>query len=155
MEELRDALKQAEALGVSALLLDDARELLRRREQQMKAAEALQKAIHSGDMAELRSAIRQGQAAALPAEDLAAAMEKLAELEEAEARQQKEEAERQRELERQAMLEQAKKDHAAELLAEASKSRDVDSLRAAIDAANKAGLNDQNLEEAKKILGCS
>ena len=152
IEDLREALKRAELAGVSALLLDDARELLRRREQQSKAMQSLQNAVMSGDMAELRAAIRQGQAAGLPADSMTAAMEKLAELEEAESRKQQQEAERQRELERQAMLEQARKDHAAEMLAEACKSRDVSSLRVAIDAAHKAGLDGHELEEASKVL---
>ena len=154
-EELREAIKQAEAAGVSALLLDDARELLRRCEQQLKAMEDLRQAMSTGDMAELRAAIRQGQAAALPAEDLAAAMEKLAQLEETEAQQQKEEEHRQKELERQAMLEEARREHAAEMLRDASSSRDVDALRAAIAAANKAGLDTEAeaLATARQILG--
>ena len=114
--------------------------------------QSLQNAVMSGDMAELRAAIRQGQAAGLPADSMATAMEKLAELEEAESRKQQQEAERQRELERQAMLEQARRDHAAEMLAEACKSRDVSSLRAAIDAAHKAGLDGHELEQASKVL---
>ncbi|CAE7688061.1 unnamed protein product [Symbiodinium sp. CCMP2592] len=147
IEDLREALTRAELAGVGDLLLDDARELLHRCEQQSKATQSLQVAAISGGMAELRAAICQGQVAGLPANSMAAASGKLAELEEEE-----QEAERQRELERQAMLGQARRDHATEILAEACRSRDVSSLQTAIDAAHKAGLDGHGLEQATKLL---
>ncbi|CAE7688078.1 unnamed protein product [Symbiodinium sp. CCMP2592] len=147
IEDLREALTRAELAGVGDLLLDDARELLHRCEQQSKATQSLQLAVISGGMAELRAALCQGQVAGLPANSMAAAWGKLAELEEEE-----QEAERQRELERQAMLGQARRDHATEILAEACRSRDVSSLQTAIDAAHKAGLDGHGLEQATKLL---
>ena len=151
-DKLKQALREAELEGVEDSLLEKARDILRQKEREDKAREALKRAVSSGNMEDLRAALQQGQALGLTDEDLAEASAKLKELEEEEQRKRQEEAERVREEERQAMLERAKQDHAKDLLHTALGSKDVDALRGAIDAARKAGLPEEDLTEALETL---
>ena len=151
-DELKQALQEAELEGVEDSLLAKARDILRQKEREDKAREALKRAVSSGNMEDLRAALQQGQALGLTDEDLAEASAKLKELEEEEQRKRQEEAERVREEERQAMLERARQDHAKDLLHTALGSKDVDALHGAIDAARKSGLPEEDLTEALETL---